>query len=135
MAKTFAKELASRFTVTPDKTRIALVDFSMYTKIVMKFKDLYSLEKVKEEIGRVRSDQSSTRMSEALQATQNEVFSSEAGARVKQHGRSSHCNPFTPKFKTYILPTIQREMYKWCSENGQYNHLSSEKAMKSRVLH
>ena len=26
-------------------------------------------------------------------------------------------NPFTPKFKTYILPTFYREMYEWCSEN------------------
>ena len=26
-------------------------------------------------------------------------------------------NPFTPKFKTYIPPTFEREMYKWCSEN------------------
>ena len=35
-------------------------------------------------------------------------------------------NPFTPKFKTYILPTVLREMNKWCCENCQYNHLSSE---------
>ena len=27
-------------------------------------------------------------------------------------------NPFTSKFKKYILPTFWREMYKWGSENG-----------------
>ena len=26
-------------------------------------------------------------------------------------------NPFTPKFKKYILPTFHTEMYKWCNEN------------------
>ena len=26
-------------------------------------------------------------------------------------------NPFTPKFKTYILPTSKREKCKWSSEN------------------
>ena len=60
-------------------------------------------------------------------------------------------NPFTPReFKNYILPTVLRKMCKWCSENFQcnplssesvklpmrrYNHLSSEKAMKSQILH
>ena len=30
---------------------------------------------------------------------------------------SGRVNPFTPRFKKYILPTFQREMYKWGSEN------------------
>ena len=37
---------------------------------------------------------------------------------------SSKLNPFTPKFKKYILPTFQWEMYKWGSENWLYNYLS-----------
>ena len=31
--------------------------------------------------------------------------------------RSERVNPFTAKLKKYILPTSQREMYKWCSED------------------
>ena len=26
-------------------------------------------------------------------------------------------NPFTPKFKKYILPTLEQKVYKWGSEN------------------
>ena len=45
-------------------------------------------------------------------------------------------NPFTPKCKKCILPSFQRGMYKWGGENcNKYNHLSSEWAMKSPVLH
>ena len=32
-------------------------------------------------------------------------------------GAHSTIGPFTPKFKTSILPTFKREMYKWCSKN------------------
>ena len=33
-------------------------------------------------------------------------------------------NPFNPKLKKYILPTVSRELYKWDSENWNKNHLS-----------
>ena len=33
------------------------------------------------------------------------------------HFLAQRINPFTPKFKKYILPTFQREVYKWGSEN------------------
>ena len=41
-------------------------------------------------------------------------------------------NPFTPEVKKTILHS---EMYKWCSENWQYNHFSFEQVMESQVLH
>ena len=49
-------------------------------------------------------------------------------------------NPFTPKFKKYILalPFKEEHIYcMWGNENKLIgsNHLSSEKAMKNRVLH
>ena len=44
-------------------------------------------------------------------------------------------NPFTPKLIIQILLTIQEQMYEWCSENWQFNQLSSEQAIKCQVLH
>ena len=40
-----------------------------------------------------------------------------------------------PSSKTTFSQPSQREMYKWGSENWQYNHPSSGYAMKSQVLH
>ena len=43
--------------------------------------------------------------------------------------------PFTPKLIIHILLTIWEQMYEWCSENWQFNQLSSEQAIKCQVLH
>ena len=40
------------------------------------------------------------------------------------HIESDNINPFNPKLKKYILPTVSRELYKWDSENWYKNHLS-----------
>ena len=53
---------------------------------------------------------------------------------IEREGRLTF-NPFTPKPKQYILPTFQKEMYTWDSENLQYNRLSSEWALQSEALH
>ena len=42
-------------------------------------------------------------------------------------GRMWVINPFTPKFKKFILPTVLK--------GSEYNNLASEWAMKSQVLH
>ena len=49
--------------------------------------------------------------------------------RMGSQGFHSH------KVKTYILPTFSREMYRKSSESWWCNHLSSELAVKSQVLH
>ena len=86
LAKTFAKELASRFTMSPEKTHASIIGFSHYVKILMKFKDLYSNDQVKQAVNNMTFEGSTTATTKAIKAAQFEVFSKKGGARIRRPG-------------------------------------------------
>ena len=73
--------------MSPDKTRVSVVAFSQYVNILMKFKDLYSEQKVMEAVDDLKFEGSVSRMVPTLEAVHYEVFSKKSGARPRTPGK------------------------------------------------
>ena len=70
-----------------------------------------------------------------LTSTSGREKHSSLGQRCKLEPMATITKLLPSLSQMYILPTFQREMYEWGNENWKHNHLSSEYAMKSQVLH
>ena len=85
-AKTFTKELAKRFPLGKNHTRLSVASYSHYVKIPFKFQDFYPEAKVFKAVDSLNYEASTTVLNKALEAVQNEVFVAKYGSRPKKTG-------------------------------------------------
>ncbi|EDO48165.1 predicted protein [Nematostella vectensis] len=86
LAKTLTKEIISRFTISPDKTRVSLNFFSANHVIMSKLSDNFSISKLFSLTDRMMYEKSFSILSTSLETVHFEVLAKKGGARPKQKG-------------------------------------------------
>ncbi|EDO48166.1 predicted protein [Nematostella vectensis] len=86
LAKTLTKEIISRFTISPDKTRVSLNFFSAHHVIVSKLSDNFSKSKLMSLTDQMMYEKSFSKLATTLEAVHYELLVKKGGARPKQKG-------------------------------------------------
>ena len=87
LAKDFAKTLLSRFTISPDNSRVSIVSYSRNIDVKSRFSDDQDERKLEDILNNTFYEALTSATGKTLQVVRFEVFSTESGSRIGNPGK------------------------------------------------